>query len=83
MLAVFKALANTNRINILKAIAHSPAGSLTVNEIAQELNLAQPKISDHLKLMRINRIVRARQNGTKMNYFIKDPIVPKLIKMLE
>lgn len=78
-LAVFKTLANANRIKILKAIIASPTNELNVTSLVQLLNLSAPKVSDHLKIMRINKIVQARQIGAVMMYSIKDQNIPKLL----
>jgi DNA-binding transcriptional ArsR family regulator len=82
-LAVFKALANVNRINILKTIHKTQQNSLTVNEIAEQTKLPQPKVSDHLKLMRISKIVKAKQDGTLMHYSINDPFTAHLLSLLD
>ena len=78
-LAVFKTLANANRIKILKAIITSPTNELNVTSLTELLNLSAPKVSDHLKIMRINKIVQARQIGSVMMYSIKDQNIPKLL----
>jgi len=72
--------ANANRLKILKAIIASPNGELNVSSLCAELKLMPPKVSDHLKLLRINKIVSAKQIGIMINYSIKDPIVYMLLE---
>ena len=72
-LAVFKALANTNRLKIIKLIANSKTGQLSVNEITELLEISQPSTSDHLKILRLNKIIKAKQTGSLMFLFSKNP----------
>ncbi len=83
MLVIFKALANANRIAILKAIASTKEKGMSVSDIAHSVKLSQPKASDHLKLLRIQKIVAAKQTGTRMDYVIKDPIVLELLTFVD
>ncbi len=83
MLAIFKAMANTNRIKILRLIHLTKSGKLSVNEIVAKMDISQPTISDHLKLMRIHKIVRAKQKGSIMHYSIIEPLVMELIGRME
>ena len=79
-LAIFKMLANANRLKILRAILTSKNTELNVTEIANQLKLAMPKVSDHLKLLRINKIVKARQAGVEMLYSVREPAVVKFLE---
>lgn len=78
-LVVFKMLANANRLKILRAIIASKDGELNVSEIAKLLNLPLPKVSDHLRLMRVNKILKSRQAGALMFYALKEPAVAKFL----
>jgi len=82
MLAIFKVLSNSNRIKILHLINDSKLGFLSVNDIFSKLDVAQPTVSDHLKLMRLHKIVRAKQDGSNMFYSIKDSFVQELINRM-
>ena len=79
-LVIFKMLANANRLKILKAIIASTDGKLNVTSLSKQLKLTPPKISDHLKLMRIHKIVRAKQVGTEMFYSLQEEIIPTLLE---
>ena len=78
-LAVLKALANANRLKILKALLASPNNALHVSDLSRQLQLPAPKISDHLKLLRMHKLVKAKQNGPFMFYSIHDPIIYTLL----
>jgi len=83
MLAVFKSLSNTNRLKILRLIYFSPKRLLNVGEIYEKMEIAQPTISDHLKLLRLNKIIRAKQHGSYMFYSIADPLALELIGRMD
>ena len=83
MLAIFKALANTNRLKILKLIYAAQDGKISVSELVENMDINQSTISDHLKLMRIQKIVRAQQQGYNMFYSINEPLVAELISRMD
>ena len=82
-LAVFKALANANRLKIIKFIANSKTNELTVNEISDLLEISQPATSAHLKLLRFHRIIKAKQSSSQMFYSLRNPDLIKLINNAE
>lgn len=65
---VFKALADVTRQQILELLREH--GEMTVNDIAAHFNLAQPTISQHLKVLKDVEAVKARKDGQKMYYRI-------------
>jgi len=64
---VFKALADRNRLRILKMLA---SRSLSVSEIRQVLNLTQPSVSRHMRILRDAGLVDNRKEGSSANYFL-------------
>ena len=83
LLGVLKAMANANRLKILETIKASKTGSVTVNEIVEALDMAQSVVSAHLKLMRLSKVVQAKQDGKNMHYSIKDPVANNLVGLLK
>jgi len=71
------ALADPNRILIIYTLSDAPKN---VNDIANSLNLSQPKVSRHLKILRENGIVRYEREGTTITYYLKEH---RLIKALD
>ena len=59
--AVFRAIADPTRREILKLLRH---GRLTVGEIAANFNTSRPAISKHLKLLRKAGLVVSDKDGT-------------------
>lgn len=57
----FLALASPTRLRILERLA--VAGELTVNELAEHLHMSQPRISWHLRTLRVGGVIRTRRDG--------------------
>ena len=83
MLAIFKLLANTNRIAILRKIYAAQNKELNVSEILDGMKIKQSAVSDYLNQMRIQKIVKARQDGHNMYYSISDSFVEELIQRMD
>ena len=66
---VFHALADPIRLEI---IFYLREGEKCVCEIVPHLNLIQPLVSRHLKILKDSGIVRCRKDGTKRMYSIVD-----------
>jgi Predicted transcriptional regulators len=64
--SVFKALADPTRQRILELLRES--GELTVTEIARNFDLAQPTISQHLRVLKEVEAVKVRRAGQQMHY---------------
>ena len=70
-------LADPNRIMILYALAQ---GSRNVTEIYSELDMPQPLVSRHLKVLRERGMVTTERRGTVVMYSLADN---RLIKALD
>jgi DNA-binding transcriptional ArsR family regulator len=68
--AVFNALSDPIRLEI---VAYLRDGEKCVCEIVPHLNLIQPLVSRHLKILKDAGIARCRKDGTKRMYTIVDP----------
>jgi DNA-binding transcriptional ArsR family regulator len=66
---IFHALSATERLEILEYLRD---GEKCVCEIVPQLNLIQPVVSRHLKILRDAGIIRCRKDGTKRLYSIVD-----------
>jgi DNA-binding transcriptional ArsR family regulator len=76
---VFHALSDPIRLEI---VAYLRDGEKCVCEIVPHLNLIQPLISRHLKILKDAGIVRCRKNGTKRMYSIVDPRIFNVVDVL-
>lgn len=68
--AVFYALADPIRLEILTYLRN---GEKCVCEIVPHLNLIQPLVSRHLKILKDAGILKCRKDGTKRMYSTVDP----------
>jgi ArsR family transcriptional regulator len=70
-------LADPNRIMILYALSN---GVRNVTELCNELNMPQPLVSRHLKVLRERGMVTTERRGTVINYSLGDK---RLIQALD
>ena len=57
----FLAFANPTRLRILERLAK--AGEVSVNDLAEYLRMSQPRISWHLRMLRLGGVIRTRREG--------------------
>jgi DNA-binding transcriptional ArsR family regulator len=84
---IFKALSDPIRLNILEFLRD---GEKCVCEITPHVNLIQPVVSRHLKILKDCGVIRDRKDGTKRLYAITDhkifqvidDLTPKLVDTL-
>lgn len=76
---VFYALADPARLEILDFLRN---GEKCVCEIVPQLNLIQPLVSRHLKLLKDAGIVTCRKDGTKRMYAVVDMKIYDVIDAL-
>jgi DNA-binding transcriptional ArsR family regulator len=76
---VFHALSDPIRLEI---VSYLRDGEKCVCEIVPHLNLIQPLVSRHLKILKDVGIVRCRKDGTKRMYSIVDSRIFKVVDAL-
>lgn len=64
-LRIMKALSDANRVKILKMLQHKV---MCVCELQAALQIAQPTVSSHLKMLEDAGLVRSRKEGLWVNY---------------
>lgn len=72
-------LADPNRIMILYALAQ---GSRSVSELCNELEMSQPLVSRHLKILRERGMVIAERRGTLVIYSLGDVRLVEALDLL-
>ncbi|RME07433.1 MAG: ArsR family transcriptional regulator [Anaerolineae bacterium] len=72
-------LADPTRILILYTLNQ---GSRNVSELAEELEIPQPTVSRHLKVLRERRMVQARRVGQAVYYSLRDQRVIQALDLL-
>lgn len=73
------ALADPNRILLLYTLYNAPSN---VSDLAVELDLAQPTVSRHLKVLRESGLVSSRREGHSVIYRLRDERVIEALNML-
>ncbi|MCQ2417778.1 MAG: metalloregulator ArsR/SmtB family transcription factor [Oscillospiraceae bacterium] len=64
---IFKALGDENRIRILQLLQN---GEICACKLLEELNITQPTLSHHMKILCDSEIVSSRKEGKWMHYSI-------------
>ena len=73
------ALSDPSRILILYELG---GGTRNVGQLADALDLSQPTVSRHLKVLRDRGMVLAKRDGTSIYYSLTDPKVIKALNLL-
>ena len=76
---IYHALSDPIRLEILDFLRD---GEKCVCEIIPQLNIIQPVVSRHLKILKDAGIIRCRKDGTKRMYSIVDPRIHGTIESL-
>jgi ArsR family transcriptional regulator len=83
---------NNKRIELLKIVSHPTRikileelsrGVKCVSDIEGFLDVRQANISQHLSLLRHSGAVDYYMDGRLRCYFLKDPMVPEILKVLK
>jgi len=69
LIKVMKALSDPNRVKILKMLQHK---SMCVCELREALQIAQPSVSKHLKILEDVGLVAFTKKGVWVDYFLTD-----------
>lgn len=75
-----EALVSAKRLAIIDALGNK---TLTVKEIAEQTGILQSNLSQHLRILKEKGIVRSRQSGVSVNYFLVNPKISQVLKNLE
>lgn len=75
---LFKLVSDYTRVRIVVLLTK---GALSVNEIAEALDMSQSAISHQLRLLKAGKLVRAQRDGKQMIYQLDDDHVKILIEV--
>ena len=79
-LDLLKVIAHPIRIKILEDLTQ---GVKCVSDFEESLDISQPNVSQHLKLLRAHHIADYFIDGRLKCYFLKEPLIPDLLKLLK
>jgi len=74
----FKVFGDTTRLKILYMLE---AGETSVNNISVSLGISQSVASQHLKLLRVARLVRWRKDGKNVIYSLNDDHIARILSL--
>ena len=77
---IFKAFCDENRIRILKMLT---SGEKCACKMLEELNVTQPTLSHHMKILCDSGVVIGRKEGKWMHYSISEEGLEKAQKYLD
>lgn len=78
---LLKVMANENRLSIVCHLIEKP---MTVSELHEKLNhVTQPALSQHLAMLKANKILDSKKSGLTITYFIRDKRIIKVIEALK
>ena len=73
---LFKVFGDSTRIKILSCLK---VGELCVNDIALALNMTITAVSHQLRVLKTNKLVKARKQGKEVYYSLDDDHVERII----
>ncbi len=76
--AMFKALADPVRLRLLSLVASHPGGQACVCDISATIDVTQPTISHHLKVLRSAGLLDCERRGTWVYYWV----IPSALQQL-
>jgi ArsR family transcriptional regulator len=79
---ISKALADPNRLAILREIKKNKQCLYCV-DLNEIINLAQPSIAHHLKLLLDSELVTSDKDGRNVRYYLNNKLMDEYIKFIE
>lgn len=74
---LLRALANEHRVGILLQLER---GERCVHELVDVLGVTQPVVSQHLRVLRAQRLVTSRRRGREVAYTLSDDHVAHIVR---
>lgn len=74
----FKAFSEPIRIQILLAMLH---GEICVKDLAYLLDVSQPRVSNQLKFLKLNKLVKARKEKNNIFYSLDDQHIEDVLRI--
>jgi ArsR family transcriptional regulator len=81
MAAMFKALGDPVRLRLFSKVASHPAGEACVCDI-QDVGVAQPTVSHHLKKLREAGLMTSERRGTWVYYRVAPEVMASMATLL-
>jgi ArsR family transcriptional regulator len=79
---VLKALAEPARLQVISLIRAAPGGEVCVADLVRELDLTQPTVSHHLRVLHDAGLLRRERRGSWVWYSVADERVDEIRRLL-
>ncbi|MFY2860185.1 ArsR/SmtB family transcription factor [Mycobacterium sp. THU-M104] len=83
LVPMFKALGDPVRLRLVSLIASHPGGEACVCDISATIDLSQPTISHHLKVLRSAGLLASQRRGTWVYYRVIPAALQQLSAILQ
>ena len=77
---ICKTLANPKRLEIINALKD---GELSVGDLVESLGITKANVSQHLAVLRQNRVVNTRRDGVNIFYRINNPKIIEACSLMK
>ncbi len=77
---LLRIIAHPTRVRILEDLCE---GVKCLSDFEESLEISQPNVSQHLKLLRAHEVVDYFIDGRLKCYFLREPLIPDLISLLK
>jgi len=74
--AVFKALADPTRREVLRLLAH---GERTAGELAEQFDMTKPSMSHHFAVLKEAELIRSRREGQQIFYSLDTTVLEDVL----
>ena len=75
---IFRALGDPSRVKLLDALANQ---ELCTGDLAEVIGLSEPAVSQHLRLLRMLRVVTSHRHGHRVFHTLEDDHVRNLLHL--
>lgn len=82
MAATFKALSDPVRLRLLSSVASHAGGEACVCDVSKGVDLTQPTISHHLKVLRDAGLLRSERRASWVYYAVVPDVLNTLSSLL-
>lgn len=77
------AIAEPNRMKMIKVLGSHPPRTVTVSEVARQLGISQPTATKHLQILHQAGFVRRERDGNRVHYSLDTDTVAEFHQIVE
>jgi len=74
---LFRVFSDTSRVRILSVIVEQ---EMNISALAELIGITEPAVSNHMRWLRLMKIVLAHRDGKEVFYSVKDPHIIALFQ---